>query len=253
MFLARRHTILTLVAAGAATLLLAGCGSDSSGPKASAASKDAAHYDSIAGAVIGSNADQGAAIEVFNGVIADGTVPTNASVTLNGSSTTWFADYVNLVDSAQADSQQVITLWSSTNADSIILFFFLDAQIGVVQTIALDGGLDNYDAGASTVSGTFGAPSGSCSFTTIQNVYGHYPTYDPAQSTCQRESASGTASVTMGTSGTVTDSIHTFAFTSQTVNGVRLQFTSAAAFSSAVAKILAASAGAPTAHLLGRR
>jgi hypothetical protein len=238
MSISRTHATLAVLTVGTAVALLAGCGSDSSsGPKALTAAQDAAHYDSLSGALLaaGTSRDSLKAeeTEIIAGVIADGPKPSSVTVTLNGSSASWLGSFANLVDSALTDSVQVVFLWSNTNVDN-----FLFVSVGsdnFVQDAATNGDL-NFDSLATT-SGSVAVPSGTCQFTNIVHVYNPVPTYDPAQSTCTPQSATGTGTITFRHDTTATGAIQTVDFSSQTVAGVRLQFTASAPFASAVNRV----------------
>jgi len=232
MSIFRRQAVLAVLTAGAAAVMLAGCGSDSSGPKGPTAAQDAAHYDSLATALNAAGTSsavfEAEGVEIFNGVIADGQKPSSVNVTYNGASATWFGNVANLVDSAGTDSVQVISLWSSTNVAEYVLVEFGNTQPDLSQAIATGG--DIVDDSLMTGTGSFATPSGTCSFTAIVNVYATFPTYDPTQSTCTPESATGTMAITFQADTTATGAVHTLSFSSQTVSGVRMQFTSTAAF-----------------------
>jgi hypothetical protein len=251
MSISRRRAGLAALTVGTAAVTLAGCGS-SSGPKAPTAAQDAAHYDSLASALnaVGTRRDTTRAqtVEILNGVIANGQKPGSVTVTLNGSTTTWLGNFANLVDSAGTDSLQVISLWSDTHVDDYVFVAFINGQPDLVEDIVMTGDLNSDSVG--TLSGAFATASGTCSLTTITNVYPTVNTYGKGQSTCERESATGTASITFHSDTTATGGIQTLAFTSQTVPGVRLKFTGSAGFPSHVAPPLSA-AGAR--RLLGVR
>jgi len=222
--------------------MLAACGSDSSGPKTPTAAQDASYYDKLATALLvaGTSRDTAKAlfVEVLNGVNADGVAPTRVTVTYNGASATWFANFGNLVDSAKTDSTQVIALWSDVNVDQVVLAAFKISQPVIAEAIAT-GGEVNFDS-TYTLSNAFGTASGACSFTSIVNIFTGVPTYDPAQSTCLRESTTASITVAFPHDTTPTGAIRTLSLSSKTIAGVRLQFTSAAAFPSHVTPPLAA-------------
>jgi hypothetical protein len=234
----RRHALLVLAPAIAA-LLLAGCGSDSSGPKPLTAAQDAAHYDSLAGALLaaGTHGDsvQAAGVEIISGVVADGQTPSKVTVTINGTTATWFGNFANLVDSAANDSIQVVSLWSDVNVDKYVVLELFNNQFIQAQSIASGGDLG--EDSTATVLLTPAAAAGTCSITQLVNV--NSPdieliyTYDPSNSSCQPESASTSATMTFR-ADTTTGSIHSLSLSAQTTNGVRLQTTAGNSFPSRI-------------------
>lgn len=217
-------------------VLLSACGSDSSaGPKTPTAAQDAGHYDSLATALFlgGSHADsiRARAAEVIAGVAADGQAPNQVAIVLDAGGTNWYATFANLVDSAQTDSTQVFLFWSDVNVGAVVDVRFRLADFHLEQAI-VEGGDANPDSTAS-VSATFNAASGACTFTSITNVDPTFPDYDPSGSACLGESgAIGIIASTFPNDSTATNALRSFAMPLQTVPGVRLQFLSAAAYQS---------------------
>jgi len=237
-----RTTVAGLVA-GAAAVVLTACGSDTSGPKALTAAQAAVHYDSLAGALLaaGTSSDtvRAAIVMFISGVTADGQAPTNVNVTMDGTKSTWYAIFFNVVDSAQQDSTEAIVYWSDLSADDAVILFFAGGAPEFAAAIAANG--DGDLASTVTATGTFGTPSGSCTFTTIQNVPVTDPTYDPTGSTCQPQSVTGSLTVSAFAADTTeTSSIQTFSAAPQTIAGVRLHYTTSAPFPSAVSHPLSA-------------
>jgi hypothetical protein len=227
--------------------LLAACSSDNTGPKTNPAPADALHYDSLAGQYL-ARGDQNSLvmahfIEALNGVNADGVPPTGVPVVVGYNGQTpagqnWLANYANLVDSAGQDSTQVFEIWSDPFVTYGISVRYRKATFHLMDLIAA-GGDANPDS-TETDGPFFDAPSGPCTvFTSIQNVYTpQFPDYDPSQSTCQLERAYETlTNITFGHDSTVTGHITQFEFPQQWVYGVRLQFTTEAAYGSAIARL----------------
>jgi hypothetical protein len=224
----RRHA-LAVLAAGSAALLLAACGSDaSSGPKPLTAAQDAAHYDSLAGALlaVGTYRDslQAAAVEIISGVAAEGQTPSHVTVALNGTPAAWLASYANLVDSAATDSIQALSFWSDVNVDQYVVLFFYNGQFIQAQSIGSGGDL-NRDSTATNVL-TLAPASGACSMTSLVNVNSPETdiyTYDPSNSSCLLASASLSTTILFKADTTATGAIGSLSLSGQTVAGTRLQ------------------------------
>src|SRR5579872_2058802 len=110
-----RHTlVLRSVVAAITMLLLAACGSSTS-PKQESPAQLAAYYDALIGTDLaaGTVADSLHAelIAILNGPIAYGQLPTKIGINAAGAQT-WFANAVILVDSAQSDSEMLVSLWA---------------------------------------------------------------------------------------------------------------------------------------------
>lgn len=227
--------------------LLAACSSDNTGPKTNPAPADAAHYDSLAGQYLDrvdhNDSVMAHFIEALNGVNADGVPPTGTPVVVGYNGQTpagqnWMATYANLVDSAGQDSTQVFEIWSDPFVTYGISVRYRNATFHALDLIA-HGGDANPDS-AESDSPNFGTPSGPCTlFTPIVNVYTpEFPDYDPTQSTCQLEKGYETLTdITFGRDSTVTGQITYFRLPQQFIYGVRLQFTTEAAYGGAIARL----------------
>jgi hypothetical protein len=217
----------------AATVAMSACSSDSSsGPAPLTAAQLAAHYDSLASALDTSSTtgdqDMGNDVALFNGVIADGILPTKISVTVGGQQQTWYGTFVNWIFSGATDSAQVGLLWKDTQGDAFVGFVFEDAAelSGDVGILALGGSY--LTDSAWTYTGTFTEGSGACSYTPITNVpsfeFG-VTTYGNTSSitSCTPATAS-LAGTFYSESGNTTASaaLQSFTFNQQTINGVRL-------------------------------
>jgi hypothetical protein len=166
----------------ASLVVLAGCGG-STGPRQSP-TQVAAYYDALAGTRLaaGTNYDTLAAhfIEVLNGPIAYGQLPTALTITASGTRQRWLADAAWFVDSARTDSSLVIMIWQDTTVSQYMLgigtaFGFYRIAQGVVSAVA----------DTSTVTTTASLRGGPCTNTPITHVFSQIPTYDPAHVACQ--------------------------------------------------------------------
>jgi hypothetical protein len=187
----RPSRLAALVAAAFATALAAACSSSStpSSPKGPSSAALAAYYDQLATTLLDSGgADTLVAqgITAFNGVIADGMLPSRVSVTVNGSTTAlWYTNAATFVDLDQTDSMQFVMLWSDTLASTIVIAQYEDNVLENVTVVARGGG-DLAAAATDSGSSVFGLIDRTCSLTAITNVNAAIPTFaDTTVVTCQ--------------------------------------------------------------------
>jgi hypothetical protein len=225
------HVRVGLVAT--ALLALSACGSDSaSSPKPLTAAQLAAHYDSLALALASGPTQSDSALSpdvaLFNGVIADGILPSSIQVTVGGAQQTWFGNFANWVDSTSAgdDSLQVLLLWSNTQVSAFVGMILEDTHdVHDVGVIARGG--DFLSDSITTDTGSFSVASGACSFATISDtatfIFG-FQTYGPTGYTCSPATAvvSGTIVAHQGDT-TASAALQSITFATQTITGVRLQ------------------------------
>jgi hypothetical protein len=218
------------IATAAALVTLSACGSDSSSnPKPLTAAQLAAHYDSLALALDANGNHNDSVfspnVALFNGIIADGVVPSSVQVTVGGTQQTWFGNSANWVDTVSMDSVQAVLLWSNTRADAFVGMIFIDTQ-GATNAfgVAARGG-DFLADSTGTFTGTWNAPSGACSLTSITDVplfLGALTTYSQSYGcSLQTATVSGTLISRQG-DPTASAALQSITFTSQTIKGVRL-------------------------------
>ena len=224
----------------AALLTLAACGSDSSSaPKPLTAAQLAAHYDSLA-RTVGSEPTPfdttfGKDIAVFNGIIADGQLPSSIQLLINGTPHTWFANFANVIAADGTDSVQLLLFWPSTGAGSFVALGVKNATTAERAAVATQGG-DFLTDSADTFTGSFAVASGACTLEPITDTatvaaftqFGPFTTYAGNGETCQPATATITATMNAKqTDTTVTADLQSLAVTQQTVSGVRLVMPSA--------------------------
>jgi hypothetical protein len=238
----RLRSALVAATVAAAAIAVAACStSDNTGPNVTVG-QIAQHYDMRAGQLLlGSDpSDTGIAhaIEVFNGAVAAGQEPTSATVN-SFSPRGWLGNVINLVDSAQTDSVQIVSLWLTGNIVATIQSFFVNGQFATATVIDSGDAVLQDSVGTMTASFTQN-PATTCTFTPITNTSSTFPTFDPQGSTCSGASTqfSGILLFTKSDSEYINLGLDSINFGSQRLNGVRLQFTSSAAFPSAVAHAL---------------
>jgi hypothetical protein len=242
-YLRRRAAGALIVCASAAVLAACGSSSTPSSPKGTSAAALAMYYDHLAGVLLdsaGNDTLTAQAIGIFNGVIADGFVPSRVMVTVNGVSQLWYGDAATFVDSAQTDSAQVVALWSDTAATTVVLAAYeanpqgfgpnvltaVNAIVrgGDVVVANVDPTNTNPADAADTGSSVFGVTAGSCNLTSITNVFGPIPTYNPSTFSCQAGSGHFDFSVYFpGGDPTVSNTIDSVSVGISTIIAVRLQ------------------------------
>jgi len=225
-----RRSAVAVLLAGAA--LTAACSSSNksspTGPKGPTAAELAAYYDALAGQLLDSAGNDtlvAQGIGIFNGIIADGFVPSRVSVTINGVDSMWYGNAATFVDSAAEDSEQVVALWSDTLATTIVIAEYQFNVLTSVQAVVRGGDLVTATTTPSdTGSSVFGLTNGVCSLTSITNVNVDIPTYDPTNFSCQ--SASGLADFSVGFpggDGTPSGTIQSASLAYSPIIAVRLQ------------------------------
>ena len=224
-----RKASATLVAT-TALLTLAACSSDSSsGPKPLTAAQLATHYDSLARALSSGptqfDSSYGKDIAFFNGVIADGQLPSSVQLTVGGATQTWFGVFANFVENT--DSIQFVIFWPNTQVSS---FVGLIVEGGTIPTGAPGVGSqagDFLSDSINTFNGTFAVAPGTCNLSAIADtsfLFGPFSTYAVAGETCTPATAVVTGSVISHQGDTTaTAALQSLSFNQQTVNGVRLE------------------------------
>jgi hypothetical protein len=236
-----RAALAAVISIGVATVVAACSSSSSTGPSVTVA-QVAQHYDAIAGQLLlGSDpSDTGIAhaIELFNGAVAAGQMPTSATVN-SFSPRGWLGNVINLVDSTQTDSVQIVSLWLTGNIKATIQSFYVNGQFSSATLIDSGNAVLQDTAAMMTASFTQNLPD-TCAFTQITNTSSTFPTFDPQGSACTGESTnfSGKIEFTKADTAYLVLDLDSLNFESQHLNGVRLQFNSSAAFPSVVAHAL---------------
>jgi hypothetical protein len=199
----------------------------------------AAYYDKLAGSALdsgGNAALTGQGIGIFNGVIADGFVPSRVTVTVNDTNRLWYGVAATFVDSAATDSVQVVALWSDTAASTIVLAGYAQNVLTEAQAIVRGGDVntivaDSVDSGSTVL----GLTDNVCKLTTITNVYPSVPTYDPGSFNCQAGSGHFDFAVTLPSGDqTATGAIQSITVATSTIISVRLQGLSEGVFTQRV-------------------
>lgn len=226
MGVSRRRASLILVTTGCCAVAVAACGSSAStGPTNPAATILAKHYDSLATTLLasgtGSDSARATQVEIFNGIIANGALPTTVTLTVGGSSATWQANSVNIVNKDLTDSLQALALWSDANASNVQVAFFDKGVLLFAQAIAAGGDLSQDSVGA-LAAGSIVADTGSCAFTSITNTDPFYLTYAPTEAACNPAQAVFGGTVVYPHDTTATGAIGAIVLPATTVIGVRL-------------------------------
>jgi hypothetical protein len=238
----RRLVVATLVVAVA-------CSSSSpASPKSPSTAALATYYDNLASALTdsgGADTLVAQSIAVFNGVIADGFLPSRVSVLVNGDTALWYTNAATFVDSDETDSMQFVSLWSDTLATTVVLAQYQDNSLINVTAVTRGGG-DQATANADSGSNVFGLIDRTCTLTSITNVFPAIPTFaDTTLVTCQAGSGHYDFAATFPSGDpTPTGALQSISAATTTTLAVRLQG-------------LAESATipyqrVPRAHLLGR-
>jgi hypothetical protein len=221
---------------------IAACSSSSTTGTTITVGQIAQHYDAVAGQLLaaGGPSDMaiGQAIELFNGAVAAGQMPSSATVN-STSPRGWLGNVVNLVDSARTDSVQIISIWFTGNITATIQSFYVNGHFS--SGTVIDSGLPPLPDSASNLTMSVSQTSvDTCAFTAITNTSSILPTYDPTGSTCSPAvvTFSGFMQGSKADTNYILVGLDSVSFFNQHVNGVRLQFNSAAAFPSAVAHAL---------------
>jgi hypothetical protein len=226
----RDRAVLVLAAA---TVAMSACSSDSTGPKGLTDAQLAAHYDSLAVALMAGgtlpDSDMSEDVALFNGIIADGQSPSTITVTVGGQQQQWYGNFVNFVDSAGTDSLEIVDMWKDLQADAFVGLILEDAQgsNNAPGVIALGG--DYLTDSVDTYTASFSEASGTCAFTPITDVTTAFglPTYGATGFTCNPSTASIQGTLISGQGdATASAAYDSFAFGTQTIKGVRLQLTS---------------------------
>jgi hypothetical protein len=241
MPISNRRAALVLPALAAVTLTLSACGSDSpAAAKPLTAAQLAAHYDSLASALgSGSTAADtslGQDVELFNGVIADGILPSQVTVTVGGQQQSWYGNFANWIFNNGQDSLQVGLLWKDTQADAFLGFILVNANSINDAGITARGG-DYLSDSADTYTASFAEAAGLCSYTAITNIedsffLGAFATYGntSGNTTCNPATATIAGSFYSASGDTtVSAALQSITISTQTINGVRLVTTYEAA------------------------
>lgn len=229
MGLSRGRASFILAATACCSVAVAACGSSgSTGPSNPEATVLAKAYDSLVTALLanGNASDSARAtqVEIFNGIIANGAVPTSINLMVGGDSVVWQANSVNIVKSDLTDSLQALALWSGTSASAVQIAFFDKGVLLNAQVIAAGGDVLQDSVGALAV-GSIVTDTGSCAFTSITNLNQSYLTYAPSEAACNPATAVFGGSVTYPHDATPTGAIGTIVVPPTIVTGVRLQDT----------------------------
>jgi hypothetical protein len=173
-------------------------------------------------------------IALFNGVIADGILPSSVQVTVGGTQQTWYATFANWVDSTATfqDSLQILLFWSNTQASGFVGMVLNNTQaqndVGIIER-----GGDYLRDSVAVDTGVFSQASGACSFTTISDSAVYFlglQTFGRTGYSCSPATAivSGTILAYQGDT-TASAVLQSFVFGTQTIRGVRLFLTTSVA------------------------
>jgi hypothetical protein len=171
-------------------------------------------------------------IPVFNGVIADSVIALLSPISTGNLQKAWFGNFANFVDSAGDDSVQVVTFWYSVQVQAFVtLIYHNGVFVDSLARAAIQGDtVPRTDSGSTITKVAFTTRSGACQFTPIANVSTQYPTYDPDNTTCALASANLNGFVYFPADSTNPISFNPVTLPTSPITGVRLQFTSSAAY-----------------------
>lgn len=204
----------------------------------------AQHYDQIASAYLNGAAQPSAighVIAAFNGGPANGAEPGTPQVNTPNLQRGWIGNVIDLVDSTGTDSVQLVSFWFGGNIEAILEVAFENGTF--FAAVAADSGSSFLDDSVGTGHLSISPNSGTCAYTQVTNI-STPPTFDPSGATCSFIAGIFSTDTLYFPQADSSATAFTFAaprVLPQRVTGIRLQYTSEATFSSAVA------------HALGRR
>jgi len=171
-------------------------------------------------------------IPIFNGVIADSVEALLVPISTGNLQKAWFGNFANFVDSVGDDSVQIVTFWYSVQVQGFVtLLYHNGVYVSGAGRAALQGDTAaRIDSASNITRVEFTTRPGACQFTPIANVSTTYPTYDPDNTTCALASASLNGMVYFPADSTNLISFDPVTLPTTTITGVRLQFTSSAAY-----------------------
>jgi hypothetical protein len=230
--LSRLRTARVVVGSIAVAVAAAACSSGGPTGTTVTTADIAKHYDVLAGAYL---ADQnpnvqaiGQAISLFNGAVAAGQSPSPSNVNALVSRG-WLGNVVDLVDSAQTDSIQIVSLWFTGNITAVIQSFFHNGTF--VTALATDSGGSILSTDTSNMIVSVSPTAGTCVFTTITNTSTVFPTFAPSTSACEFAGATFSGILHLGHDTTSASApLDSVVLSPQHVLGVRLHFNTAADF-----------------------
>jgi hypothetical protein len=236
---------LRLTCLAMCTLAVAAACSSSSAPGANVTIAEIAqHYDQIATNYSHGGAtpsEIGGVIAAFNGGPANGAEPGAPQVITPNLQHGWLGNVIDLVDSTGTDSLQLVSFWFGGNIEAVLAIVM---QNGVFAgAVAADTGSSFLQDSIGTGHLSLSALPGTCAYTQVINV-STPPTFDPSGATCSMVAGTFSTDTLLFPQADSSATAFTFAaprVIPQRITGVRLQYTSEATFSSAVA------------HVLGRR